>query len=99
TIKRSYEMLNRYSNLHYMTYGREVVLQDMQAGGPSESEEAMRADASKIANEIKPFAVITGDPAAPIPPILGRELAQRGVVCICTTSASVAYYSELPPLI
>ena len=32
--------------------------------------------------------VIDGTPDAPIPPVLARELAQRGVVCICTTSLS-----------
>ncbi|MGH2686584.1 MAG: hypothetical protein ACRDJP_14055, partial [Actinomycetota bacterium] len=99
TIKRAYEMLFRYSNQHYETYGREVVFVDMQAGGASENDEAMKADALKIATEIKPFAVIEGNAAAGIPPVLGRELAQRGVICLCTTSLSTEFYQELPPLI
>ena len=99
TIKRSYNTILRYGNLHYQTYGREVVFVDMQASGPSESDEAMRSDALKIATEIKPFAVVSGDPAAGIPPILARELAQRGVICICTASLAVEFYNDLPPLI
>lgn len=98
-IKQTYEAIRRYSNNHFQTYGREVVYIDMEAGGPSENDEAMKADAQKIANEIKPFAVITGDPAAGIPNVLGRELAQLGVLCACTTSASTEFYTELPPLI
>jgi hypothetical protein len=98
-IKQTYEAMRRYSNNHYETYGREVVLIDMDASGPSEDDSAMKADAVKIATEIKPFAVITGDPAAGIPNVLARELAQRGVLCICTTSNSSQFYTELPPLI
>ena len=98
-IAQTYETMRRYSNNHYETYGREVVLVDMEAGGPSEDDAAMKADAVKIAKEIKPFAVIVGDPAAAIPNVLARELAQLGIVCICTTSASTQFYSELPPLI
>jgi hypothetical protein len=98
-IKQTYEAMRRYSNNHYETYGREVVFVDMEASGPSEDDAAMKADAVKIAQEIKPFAVVVGDPAAGIPNTLARELAQRGVLCICTSSASSQFYSELPPLI
>jgi hypothetical protein len=98
-IQQTYEAIRRYSNNHYQTYGREVVYVDMEAGGPSEDDAAMKADAQRIAKEIKPFAVITGDPAAGIPNVLARELAQLGVLCACTTSASTEFYQELPPLI
>ena len=97
-IKQTYEAIRRYSNNHFQTYGREVVYIDMEAGGPSENDEAMKADAQKIANEIKPFAVITGDPAAGIPNVLARELAQLGVACACG-AGSAEYYAELPPLL
>ena len=97
-IKQTYEAIRRYSNNHYQTYGREVVYIDMEAGGPSENDEAMKADAQKIANEIKPFAVITGDPAAGIPNVLARELAQLGVACACG-AGSAEFYAELPPLL
>lgn len=98
-VKRAYDTLRRYSNLHYETYGREVVFVDVNASGASESEEAMRADAIKIANDIKPFAVIDGNPAAPLPTVLAEELARRGVLCLCTTSASSQFYNALPPAI
>ena len=99
TIKRSYDALRRYGNLHHETYAREVVFVDLAASGPSESDEAMKADALKIANDLKPFAVIEGNPAAPMPTILIRELAQRGVVCLCSTSLSSEFYVETPPLV
>ncbi|HVM40562.1 MAG TPA: hypothetical protein VM618_07280, partial [Acidimicrobiia bacterium] len=98
-IKETFDALFTYSNQHYETYGREVVYVDMQASGPSENDEAMKADALKIAKEIKPFAVIEGDPAAGIPNVLARELAQLGVLCLCTTSLTSDFYKELPPLI
>lgn len=98
-IAQTYQAMRQYYNNHYETYGREVVFIDMEAGGPSEDDAAMKADALKIASEIKPFAAIVGDPAAGIPNVLARELAQRGVLCICTGSASSEFYTELPPLI
>ena len=98
-IERTYEAERKYHNAHYETYGREVVFVNMQASGPSESDEAMKADALKIAEEIKPFAVIEGNPAAGVPITLARELVQRGSLCMCTTSASSAFYTELPPLL
>jgi len=97
-IAQTYEAVRRYQNNHYQTYGREVVYIDMEAGGPSENDEAMKADAQRIANEIKPFAVITGDPAAGIPNVLARELAQLGIVCACG-AGSAEFYAELPPLL
>ena len=97
-IAQTYEAIRRYANNHYETYGREVVYVDMEAGGPSENDEAMKADALRIAEEIKPFAVISGDPAAAIPNVLARELAQLGVVCICGGGSS-EFFTELPPLL
>jgi len=98
-VKRAYEALFAYSNQHYQTYGRKVEFVELNASGPSESDEAMKADAIKIADEIGAFAVFTGNALAPLPNVLARELAQRGVLCICTTSLSSEYYNELPPLI
>lgn len=99
TIKRSYQAIFRYHNLHEQTYGREVVVVDYAASGPSENEEAMEADAVQIATKVKPFAVIEGNPAAPMPTVLIRKLAQLGVPCMCSTSLSAAFYNELPPTI
>lgn len=98
-VKDAYTKLFRYSNLHYETYGREVKFVDVAASGASENEEAMRADALKIVNDIKPFAVIEGDPAAAMPTVLIRELALRNMICLCGTSGNSPFYTELPPVI
>lgn len=97
--KRSYEALRRYHNQHLITYGREIQFVDLPASGPGEDDRAMRADAIKIANDIKAFAVIEGTPDAPIPKILALELAQRGVICMCTSSLTSDFYMENPPYI
>ncbi len=98
-VKRAYDSLFKYGNQHFQTYGREVVFEEMNASGDSKNDEAMIADAIKIADEKKAFAVFVGNALAPIPTVLGRELAQRGVICICLTSLSSEFYNELPELI
>ena len=92
------DVLRRYSNQHYQTYGREVVFVDYAASGPSENEEAMKRDAINIAAK-KPFAVIEGEPAAPMPTVLFRDLAQRNILCMCSTSMSEEFYGSLPPML
>lgn len=99
TLARSYEALRRFFNNHYETYGREIVLHPYTASGQPTDDEAMKADAVKIANEIKAFAVIEGNPAQPIPRVLAEELAARGVVCICTVSFRSGWYQQHPPYI
>jgi hypothetical protein len=94
-----YEGLRVYMNQHYNTYGREVVFRTLNASGKGDNDEAMKADAVKIANDIKAFGVVDGSPDAPIPPVLARELAQRGVTCVCTTSLSSRFYTQQPPYI
>ena len=97
-VTEIYDTLRRYSNQHYETYGREVVFVDYNASGRSEDEEAMKRDAINIA-EKKPFAVIEGDPAAAMPVTLARALAQRNILCMCTTSLSSEFYNSLPPML
>ena len=99
TVQRAYAALFKYSNAYYQTYGREVKIVQMNASGPSTDDSAMKADAVKIADELHAFAVFTGNALAPIPTVLARELAQRAVVCVCTTSLSSAFYNELPATI
>jgi hypothetical protein len=97
SVKRAdYEALRIYGNQHYYTHGREVEYVQLNASGPSENDEAMKADGVKIANDIKAFAVIEGTPDAGIPKVLARELAQRNVICICTGSLSSKFYQENP---
>ena len=96
---KAYNALVKYHNQHTATYGREVVLLTHPASGPSEDDRAMRADAIKIANDLKAFAVIEGTPDAGIPKVLAQELAQRGVLCMCTSAFTSDFYKENPPYI
>ncbi|HZN16085.1 MAG TPA: hypothetical protein VFB78_17590 [Acidimicrobiales bacterium] len=93
-VKGAAAALMKYANQHYQTYGREVVLQDYNASGPDDDDDAMKTDARRIAKDIKAFAVLAG----PLP-VLGRELAQNGVVCICTVTNSSKFYTDNPPYI
>jgi hypothetical protein len=98
-IKRSYDAYRAYSNHHYQTYGREVVYEDYNASAVGTNDEAMIADAAQIADK-HPFAVVVGNPAAPMPTILASELNARGVLCSgCTVSLSTGYYNENPDII
>lgn len=99
TLARAYEALRKYFNNHIETYGREVVLRPYTARGQPTNDEAMKADAVTIANDIKAFAVIEGNPAQPIPRVLSQELAARDVVCICTTSYRQEWYRARAPRI
>ena len=96
-VKRAYEALRRYYNQHSQTYGREVEYIDVPARGEDTDEEAMKADALKIAKEIKAFAVIEGDPASPIPTVFAREVSALGVICICTVSLTTRFYKDNKP--
>jgi hypothetical protein len=96
---RSYEALLKYNNQHSVTYGREVVMKTLPASGPSYDDRAMRADGIKIAEDLKAFAVIEGTPDSGIPKVLAKELAQRGVICMCTSTLTSDFYKENPPYI
>lgn len=90
---RMVEALRRYYNHHYETYGREVVIVNVDASGEDDNDEAMRSDAVRIADEFKAFANVNG------PAVLAQELAARGVPCLCTVSLSSQFYLDNPPLI
>ena len=98
-VNRAYEALRRYTNQHFETYGREIEYIDVPARGNDTDEEAMKADAIRIAQEIKAFAVIEGNPSAPIPNVFAREAAAQGLICICTTSLTDDFYAENKPYI
>ncbi len=97
--QRSFQAAFTYANQHLMTYGRKVVMINYNSSGPATDDAAMKADAVHIAQDIKAFAVIVGTPEQQIPDVLARELARRGVVCICTVSPTEKYYKSLPPYI
>jgi hypothetical protein len=96
-VRRAYEALRRYYNNHFETYGREIQIINMDASGKATNDEAMKADALKIANDIKAFAVIEGNPAEPIPKVFAVEAAARNLVCICTVSMRSGFYQENAP--
>lgn len=97
--RRSYDAFRIYFNQHYETYGREVQMVDYNASGPGDNDAAMRKDAIEIAQNIKAFAVIVGTPDAQIPGVLAKELAARGVICLCTVSGRSQWYTAQKPYI
>jgi hypothetical protein len=80
------EFADLYNEL-FETYGRRVVVESFLGTGPSDDEEAVRADAIAIA-EREPFAVV----GAPLQstPVFAEELASRGVICAGFCPAAVA---------
>ncbi|MBW3668146.1 MAG: hypothetical protein KY443_02935 [Actinobacteria bacterium] len=95
TVKRTYEVLRRYGNHHFETYGREIEFVDVPGSGPSDNETAMRSDAIRIAEEVKAFAVLQSSSSG----VLSEELAQRGVHVIRFTAFSREFYRKVPPRI
>ena len=77
----------------FETYGREIEVVDFQASGSDDV--SARADAVRVAEELKPFASIGG-------PMLNQayaeELKNYGVLCIgCGLSAPDYLYQDLAP--
>lgn len=79
----------------YETYGRTVDVEVLVGSGPADDEAAAVADARKVIDEIKPFAVING-PA--LTHAFATTLAQGGVLCIgCGLSVPDTVYQENAP--
>lgn len=79
------------------TYGRTIDLIPFVATGPATDDISARADATTIAETIKPFAVIGG-------PILtaafGQELVANKIFCIdCLPSQPDSYYAANSPYV
>lgn len=74
---------------HHETYGRKIKFVYFEESG--DDDEADRADAIKVATEIKAFAAWGGGGAA-----YREELAARGVICICG-GRDAAYYINHGP--
>jgi hypothetical protein len=82
---------------YYETYGRKVELVPFTASGTAADEVAARADATQIAESIKPFAVIGG-------PVLtaafGNQLATDHILCLeCIPSQPDAFYAAHSPYV
>jgi hypothetical protein len=93
-IDHNDESYRRYFNLHFETYGREVVLQTKNGTGDPLDDNVSRADAIDIATRMKPFAVVVGAPYGVTAVFVG-ELAARGVICVCVQVGSRAIYSRM----
>lgn len=81
---------------HYETYGRHVEVIPMKATGGNADDAAARADAIKIAEEIKAFAVLGGPTQTNA---FAEELAARGVICYCTYSLPHDLYDRWAPYV
>ena len=79
----------------YETYGRTVTTQIVVGSGAADDEAAAVADAIKIAEEIKPFAVIDGPS---LTDAFADALAQREILCMnCGLSVPDSTYQENAP--
>jgi hypothetical protein len=75
---------------HYQTYGRHVKIVTVKASGAPDDEEAAKADAIKVATEVKAFASWGGPGETSA---YAEELAARGVMCLgdCMLAATDSF--------
>ncbi|HVM54714.1 MAG TPA: hypothetical protein VM262_16120 [Acidimicrobiales bacterium] len=83
-----------YYESHHQMYGRKVELHMVTASGPATDNAAGKADALKIATEIKAFAALNAPNNAFV-----DELVARGVMCMCTVSQPVENYLRWAPYV
>jgi Periplasmic binding protein len=78
---------------HYETYGRHVKIVPVKASGAPDDEEAAKADAIKVATEVKAFASWGGPSQTEV---YADELAARGVMCVgdCLLAATDQYVKD-----
>jgi hypothetical protein len=83
---------------HYQTYGRRVRLVPLRASGPPDDDVTARADAIKVATEIKAFASFGGPSQTTV---YADELAARGVMCVgdCTIAAPESFLRSRAPYV
>lgn len=86
----------RYFETYYEFYGRKVNLITYESTGLANDVVTARADAQRIAEEYKPFAVI-GGPA--LTNAFGDELAARQILCISCGGGSPEWYAERDPYV
>ena len=86
-----------YFESHYETYGRKVKLVPFEGTGNALDEVQARADALKIAEEIKPF-MVWGGPA--LTSAFADELAAHQIGCIsCTPGQPADFYTKNDPYV
>lgn len=81
---------------HYETYGRKLKLVVVKGSGDPGSDEAGRADAIKVATEVKAFASFGGPSQTEA---YAQELAARGVLCLgdCMLASSQKFVDQRAP--
>lgn len=100
TNQQTIETVDGYAKFlqtYYETYGRKIEIVPFVATGSATDEVAARADATTIADTIKPFAVLGG-------PILtaafGEEIVASKIFCInCMPSQPDSYYVQHSPYV
>jgi ABC-type branched-subunit amino acid transport system substrate-binding protein len=85
-----------YFERFYEFYGRSIEIVRYESTGLANDEVTARADAQRIAEEYKPFAVV-GGPA--LTNAFADELAAREVVCISCGSGSASWFAERDPYV
>ena len=87
----------KFLQRYYETYGRTIDLIPFVATGPATDDISARADATTIAETIRPFAVVGG-------PVLtaafGQEIVASKIFCIdCLPSQPSGYYAANSPYV
>ena len=90
-VRRGFDVLVKYFNQHYETYGRRVEVVYVTASGATTDDQAMRADVVHIAKDIGAFAVVAlGEPQS-----FDEEAIEQGLICIpCGLSPPQAFYDR-----
>ncbi len=79
----------------YQFWGRKLEIVPFHASGIDNDVEAARADALKVANDIKPFASIGGPQ---LTPTYADELARNKILCIgCGLAVPDSYFQQNAP--
>lgn len=93
-IEQTYRDYVDYFEAHYQTYGRKVELEFLISSGADADDASGKADAIKVATEIKAFASWGG---RVLTDSYQDELAARGVLCICPKVPPIEYYLDKAP--
>ena len=86
----------KYFETYYELYGRTIKYISYESTGLANDEVTARADAQRIVEEYKPFAVI-GGPA--LTNAFGDELAARETPCISCGSGTAQWFADRDPYV
>jgi hypothetical protein len=89
------KVLKTYNDL-YESYGRTVKIVRINASGTNTDDAAAKADAIRVATEIKAFAVLNGPTGTNA---FADELFARKVICFCTASQPQESYEKWAPYV